>query len=648
MPSFRLLSWPLLVFLLLPAPAPRAQCCLPRVVVENRFEAEGDKPIPWLGADRRGGLYLFVSRATALTLMASRDDGVTWTPLALPTPGIGATDGAAAVDPDGTLLVVVQDSTGLNVLVYPNGAEEPRAPVPISSSGFGPRVVVGPDRRAAIVWPSGSAGIGVSLSTDSGSTWTSPTLLSAGGSQHHSPDALFVDDHLLITWSERDADNQDSLRGSHSDDDGQTFSAPVVLNTSAQGGAPAALASTADGHVQLALTDYDLVAGESTFGLRTSLDAGTSWLSGTMQSETVPLPRSSGWVTLTANDAGHVQASWSRNGELLVSHSTEHGLPGTWSAATLFPVFAHAIRTYHHQVLDASGTVDLVWADERNDFFFDLHLGRSCNQGQSWSSLRLDDDEDPTLGRSGAPMAVRSASGRLHVTWRDAGRGYPRNVWHLGLDEDPQRPAIRRVDSPATGCGEGRRVLEAVPESIAWCPFGRIVWYRDGVEVHSGLELDISDEPPELHRYEIEAMDCFDFPATCGRRSVESWHLGGTAATPGDVSNTVIEGLLFVTRQVERLHLTWSDAAELPTGHHVYAGTIDSLNRAGRHDHDRLLCAVERSVVDPESGTAELELPEGDRYFLIAPADCITEGELGSDSLGRPRPPGSSSCGAMP
>jgi hypothetical protein len=273
-----------------------------------------------------------------------------------------------AVDGAGTIYVVWENQVGSNTnILFSQSSDQgvtfsgSRNVSGISGSSSNPRIFVDGQGGINVVWVNDAPGnddIFFSRSADGGGSFSTPVNISNDAADSLSPQ-LAVDSggNISVVW-ESDSTPFGVLY-SHSTNGGTSFSQPVDLATNTGGSFGAQIGVGADGSINVVWEDDSSSGANISFSRST--DKGASF---------------SPPQTLSTN----------------LGNSTEAQM-----------------------VLDASGNIDVVWADSTSGKF-DIFLSRSTDQGASFSSPKnLSNGPANSLH---AQIGV-DATGGVYVVWQE-------------------------------------------------------------------------------------------------------------------------------------------------------------------------------------------------------------------------------------
>lgn len=631
-------------------------CCEPQRVADHEWPC-ADPLAPclftkWLGVDGRGGVYLVGDDGAGGFLRYSHDDGITWSRRALPMTGGASPVGAATSD--GRLVIAWIEGTRVVAVTSPDGGPSisPKTTLgdaaPFSPASLG--AAVDDSGTAVVAWQAhvGSQELSTwaATSVSAGVSWSAAERVNEAHRGSGIASGLRVAARgslVLLAWDELDGtvqfDRKDLAGGAFGPDQRIDRSGPSELSR------VSGLLVSPDGSVQVAMTSA--VTAPGTLHVIASRDLGANWEPLDEPFGVTPHPMD---IPMVAPAASRVLALWKgldQDGPLRSSLSTGSGLPGTWG-----PVVDRT-RALQIEELGAAtnlaGHVALVSGDYRLSTAAcvdceGVFLDRSCDAGDTWLPGQIHVDEDVTTRRihSEFPAVAVSRSGRIHVAWVDfdgdfgdpAGR-------HAAFDTEPVVESL--LVTPGSGCERPQwslRVHVPLPDG---CVPG-FQWLMDGTPI-AGATQPTHDVPPDApdgpHEFTCE-VTCSGAPLPCGSASLPvTLDLGSAQRPPvGEFA-----GLLFVTRPGPDLELSWTESAREPQGHHVYSGTLASLWAGRAYDHAALACGI---AMQAGGGSLLAPIPAGNTYYLVSSANCSSEGGVGTDSFGSPRPTASAPCGPWP
>jgi len=643
--SLRLFLLVLLTLVYLCAPSPlRAQgCCHPEVAVEATWTEEPDSP-SWAAADALGAVYVLWDSSD---YAVSYDDGRSWrafTPVA-----DWMRQETRLVDELGNVLFVYIDGSGLFMVHSADQARTFSSPRRLGDAdGSGdPRLDMGPDGLTAAAWTNsaGNQQLYAAVSWDRGHSWGLVRVLHEQAGWMDVVGLVVTDRSIVVFYS-----HNLGVWAVTSLDRGGSWSFRRTVTALPNSKAKIRFDASGDGHVQAVYWGYYESDDSTQIRLKVSSDGGLSW----PLQETILDSRAGEYrpeVKQGSGTGGHVRVVWSWMESspvdvLLTKKSIGHGMAGTWPAD---PVVVDAGSIHPHDLSfeeGPAGLVDVIHSDYRdNEACVDttcesVLLQRSCDGGTAWIAepMHLDTDIPPMGTHSENPKVTRSASGRLHVCWKNnrGAAGRQSAGRHVGLDPAAHTPRILLTGGPPTECGPHTYNLHVVPESVAWCGEPLFQWFMDGEPLPGATGWDYRvppDVPPGAHAFHYE-VSCGE-TAPCG--AVATPYTLATSQVPHPPAGG-IDGRLMVSWRYPDLRLSWEDGSFVATGYSLYSGTIRSLHEDAAYDHEALACHLEREPPDARETAFDTTLPAVNTYYLVAPATCVTEGHVGSDSAGSPRP----------
>jgi hypothetical protein len=204
-------------------------------------------------------------------------------------------------------------------------------------------------------------------------------------------------------------------------------------------------------------------------------------------------------------------------------------------------------------------------------------------------------------------------------------------------------PVVSLGEDPSAGC-DGSRYRMAVTHALSTCANVTHQWFEDGVPI-PGATASTHDVPPDhapgRFRFHAEVR-CEDAPPC----NMPSDGLEVDVERPsGAVLGGELQGLLFVRKAPGTITLAWTDGDVAAASYHAYAGPIGTW-----YGHGSLACGIVRAGGPGAPTETMTAMPPSDTYYLVAPADCGSEGTLGASSLGAARPQAAvgDACGPLP
>jgi len=268
-------------------------------------------------------------------------------------------------------------------------------------------IAAGPTGRIHVVFYDNRTGdqqIYYKRSADSGSTWSSDTMLSNGAGLKAEPAVAAAGGYVHAVWEDRDGGYNAGICYRRSTDAGlawlpETLLAPPAYNC--RNPSVAAL----DSFVHVAWADDS--AGRELY-YRRSTDFGATW--GTKVKLTNEIQES--WHPSLALHGSCVHLAWrdwrDHSFEVYYKRSTDFG--ATWGEDTRLS--EDPAGSYNPCIAADSGLVHVVWWDTRTTPF-EIYYKNSTDEGLTWSAdTRLTND---TTGSYNMTVAARGAM--VHVMW---------------------------------------------------------------------------------------------------------------------------------------------------------------------------------------------------------------------------------------
>jgi len=652
-----------LVILCLAGPLAAQPCCNPRPVTDNTWPEDERVRWFWAAADALGGVYLGAHYdADSSFFRVSHDDGETWRPF-FPVPTGRETLAAAAVDEMGNVVVAFNEGGVVYAARSSNQARSFLPPVRLGDTEdrYWPQIAMGPDGLTVITFgdvggPGPSLRWFAAVSPDRGRTWDPPSLLPDMGSRYATG---FSDSSILVALVSNLV-----IYATVSADGGMSWSEPALVGDVDRSGRInwILFGDSGEGRVQVFWGAEAAPVGmdANEVSISASEDGGLTWPDQTTLLERVDMGGGAPAGDLVSRAGGSVHVVWTMDSSspIFLNHSAEHGVLGTWLSEPLTVVPRGFSPRHPRMTVSPIHVLDVTHTDFRDDALcpggatcVSVYLERSCDDGLTWlPSLRLDDDTPPQGTISTDPELAVSNSGRIHVVWIDEADGPAQvgQIHHVGLDPAIDAPRMTLTGGPATECGPHTYELHVVMDSVTWCSDPTFRWSVDGNPIPGawGPDFTVPDWlEPGLHTFHYEVF-CPE-AAPCGNLATPYTLTLAPLEVPRPGQ---IDGRLFVSRTGPDLQLRWQDLSPDATGYNVYQGEVPALHRDRAYNHAGLACHLERQPPDATLLTHGTPTPGVFAYYLVAPATCAAEGNVGTDSEDLPRPVAGTppACGPLP
>ncbi len=273
-------------------------------------------------------------------------------------------------------------------------------------------------------------------SIDGGFTWSSDVKVSDDGDSKVNQSELAIATSgsvVYLAW--RDSRGGDENIYFASSSDGVTWSANRQVNDdagSADQGRPS-LATDSQGHLHLAWQDrrngnYDIYYA-------TSSNGGATWSTNERVSQDAGSADQTAPALAVKNDGSQVYVAWQdgRNGDDDVYFA--RSASGAWTEARINNDAGSATQGSPALGRSASGTLHLAWRDARNGSN-DIYFARSTNSGATWSAnMKVNDDVG--LHDQEAATVVEGPSGEVLLAWEDL-RGVSYDIYVSRSQNDGQ------------------------------------------------------------------------------------------------------------------------------------------------------------------------------------------------------------------
>ncbi|MBL4847580.1 MAG: exo-alpha-sialidase [Planctomycetes bacterium] len=386
------------------------------------IDSSGNLSCAWIDTRNRWSDDVYVTQST--------DGGVTWSANTRPNDDPGRqTDVALALTQSGLVACLYTDSRN-----YHLNLDVTNTDVFVSSSGDGgstwgadlspvvdgsfrsqntPSLAGGLGNTLFAAWRDErllNTGLFFSSSADGGATWSANQKLKNTVASGYSIAALGTE--VVAIWRGTNVE----LR--YSADGGASWSATATLSDSLVGSRQDTVVAIGSGVIFSAW--YDTRDGFGDVYSTVSTDGGVTW------SANVKINSNTGVVgankpTVAVGPTGDLICAWTENtggnSSVNFSRSTDGG--ATWSTSVQIKTNAGTLFKPNVSV-DAAGNVlcvyvGLIGGDKG------IHLGRSTDNGATWTNTRLSDA--PVSGNVFDVPKVRVAGGYVHVAWVDGRKG---------------------------------------------------------------------------------------------------------------------------------------------------------------------------------------------------------------------------------
>jgi hypothetical protein len=324
------------------------------------------------------------------------------------------------VSSDGIFALWVETTSGRSNIFFSKSTDGGNTfdnPINLSESIKGQSAypaLVQKDKNIYVVWQSslsGTASVFLTKSTDGGTSFEKPTLLSDVSKLSAFPQIAISDNHVYSTWVEKSDDNSTNIVFTKSDNKGLSFGAPLyVTHNTANSGIPKIIAE--GNQVYLAWEDNN--KGNFEIFLSKSDDSGVSFhipydiSSNVGQSGTPQI--------IVSHD--NVYAVWmdntSGNYDILFAKSTDggksFGMPVNVSNA-------HSDSGYP-QFTVSGNNIYVTWTQTMSSQNYDVFFTKSKDNGDTFDKpVNLSSNS----GGSGWPKIM--SDGNIYISWIDSTPG---------------------------------------------------------------------------------------------------------------------------------------------------------------------------------------------------------------------------------
>lgn len=270
------------------------------------------------------------------------------------------------------------------------------------------------DKDVYVVWQtsiSGTASVFLTKSTDGGTSFARPVMISDKSKLAAFPQIAISDAHVYSAWLEKSDNNSTNIVFEKSDDNANSFGTPLSITQNlGNSGIPKLLAT--GNQVYLAWEDNS--KGNFEIFLSKSDDSGVSFhppvvVSGTSGQSGTPQ------IAVSGNN---VYATWmdntSKNYDILFSKSTDGG--NTFSTPVNVSKL-HADSGYQ-QFTVSGNNIYVVWTQTISDLNYDVFFAKSSDNGDTFDTpVNLSNNN----GGSGWPKIAYD--GNIYVSWVDSTPG---------------------------------------------------------------------------------------------------------------------------------------------------------------------------------------------------------------------------------
>ncbi len=250
-----------------------------------------------------------------------------------------------------------------------------------------------------VAWEDDRSGVNIyfAMSTDGGETWTNPNVKvnDSTPTGHYNP-SLAADDsgNIYVTWSDERYDISD-IYFAMSTDKGSTWTTPNVrVNSPPDGMQLMSCVAADDSGTIYAVWDDDRTGMRRVYFAR-SIDSGTTWSGNVRVSDTASL--FTNYPSIDVDGEGTIYVAWDdgRGGDMDIyfSKSTDSGV--TWTDPNV-RVNDWAPRDQYMSSLtvDEPGNVYVAWTDmRRGTDDYDVYFALSTDRGNTWTdpNIRVND-----------------------------------------------------------------------------------------------------------------------------------------------------------------------------------------------------------------------------------------------------------------
>ena len=310
---------------------------------------------------------------------------------------------------DGKSNVFFSKSTdGGNTFVSPINLSEPN----IGQSDYAAFAVK--DKDVYVVWQtsiSGTASVFLTTSTDGGTSFTRPVMISDKSKLAAFPQIAISDSHVYSAWLEKSDNNATNAVFAKSDDNAKSFGTPLLLTQNLGNSGIPKLVATGN-HVYLVWEDNS--KGNFEIFLSKSDDSGVSFhppvvVSGTSGQSGTPQ------IIVSGNN---VYTTWmddtSKNYDILFSKSIDGGK----SFSTPVNISKLHSDSGYPQFTVSGNNVYVVWTQTITDLNYDIFFAKSSDNGDTFDTpVNLSNNN----GASGWPKIA--SDGNIYVSWVDSTPG---------------------------------------------------------------------------------------------------------------------------------------------------------------------------------------------------------------------------------
>lgn len=293
-----------------------------------------------------------------------------------------------------------------------------------------PAIAFAGGQKLALLWRdsrTGSPDIFAAVSADRGGMWGSNAQLNDDGgvaSQYAPVLATDGSGNLHVAWRDYREDGTGQpdadIYYARSTDGGFTWSADVKVSDDGDSKVNQSELAIATSGSVVYLAWRDSRGGDENIYFASSTD-GVTWSANRRVNDDAG-SADQAHPSLAIDNLGHLHLAWQdrRNGHYDIYYAASTGGGATWSTNERVNQDAgSANQTSPVLAVKADGSqVYIAWQDGRNGND-DVYFARGA--GGSWTEVRVNNDAGSAA--QGAPTLGRSASGTLHLAWRDVRNG---------------------------------------------------------------------------------------------------------------------------------------------------------------------------------------------------------------------------------
>jgi hypothetical protein len=321
---------------------------------------------------------------------------------------------------DGVFAVWMETKSGKSDVFFSkstDGGNTFAAPINLSGSSMGQSAYASfavKDKDVYVVWQTsltGTASVYLTKSSDGGTTFSRPVMISDQSKLAAFPQIAVSDSHVYSAWLEKSDNNSTNIVFAKSDDNAKSFGTPIPITQNlGNSGIPILLAT---GN-QVYLSWEDNSKGNFEIFLDKSDDSGVSFhtpvvVSGTTGESGTPQ------IIVSGNN---VYAVWMDNTskiyDILFSKSTDGGK----SFGTPVNISKLHADSGYPQFAVSGNNIYVVWTQTISESNYDIFFAKSSDNGDTFDKpVNLSNDN----GASGWPKIA--SDGSIYVSWVDSTPG---------------------------------------------------------------------------------------------------------------------------------------------------------------------------------------------------------------------------------